>query len=104
MPVTPSLSPLIQATPTPSPTSAPHPNTTPTLVFPGYSHFILRPSRLFHDAFSFRTHTKPSPKHHPRDEVPQTYLPLALHRLQCSMDVPASAPSSSRRRHFLDRS
>src|SRR5258707_9121074 len=38
------------------------------------------------------------------DEIPQTDLPFAAHRLQHSTDVPASASPSSRRRHFLDHS
>src|SRR5258708_28978838 len=38
------------------------------------------------------------------DERPQTDLPFAAHRLQCSTDVLASASPSSSRRHFLVRS
>ena len=64
----------------------PTPEPALTLVLPGYSH----------EAFGLCTHTRPMPKHQHGDEVPQTDLPLALHRLQCSMDIPASTPSSSR--------
>src|SRR5260221_6615977 len=71
---------------------APVPEPALMLVLPGYSH----------KAFSLHTHTRPMPKHQHRDKVPQTDLPLALHHLQCSMDVPASAPSSLRQQCFLD--
>src|SRR5258708_10735189 len=71
---------------------APTPEPAPTLVLPGYSH----------EAFSLRTHTRPMPKHQHGDKVPQTDLPLVLHHLQCLMDIPASASSSSRQRCFLD--
>src|SRR5260221_14742493 len=70
---------------------APTPEPALMLVLPGYSH----------EAFGLCTHTRPTPKHQHRDEVPQTDLPLALHCLQCSMDIPAST-SSSRQRRFLD--
>src|SRR5258708_36168808 len=83
---------------------APVPEPALMLVLPGYSHFVLQVRHLSHKAFSLHTHTRPTPKHQHGDEVPQTDLPLVLHRLQCSTDVPASAPSSSRRQHFLDRS
>src|SRR5258708_10021632 len=78
------------------------PEPAPMLVLPGYSHFVLWVQHLSHEAFGLHTHTRPMPKHQHRDEVPQTDLPLALHHLQCLMDVPASAPSSSRQQHFLD--
>src|SRR5258705_157210 len=73
---------------------APAPEPTLTLVLPGY----------LHKAFGLHTHTRPMPKHQHGDKVPQTDLPLALHRLQCSMDVPASTSSSSRQQCFLDHS
>src|SRR5258708_33521191 len=71
---------------------APMPEPALTLVLPGYSH----------EAFSLHTHTRPTPKHQHGDKVPQTDLPLVLHHLQHSTDIPASASSSLRRQCFLD--
>src|SRR5258707_15575226 len=80
------------------------PEPTPTLVFPGYLHFILQAQHSSHKAFSLCTHTRPMPKHQHGDKVPQTDLPLVLHHLQHLTDIPASTTSSLRRRHFLDHS
>src|SRR5258708_5830435 len=40
---------------------APTPEPTPTLVLPGYSHFVLWAQHSSHEAFSLRTHTRPMP-------------------------------------------
>src|SRR5258708_1689325 len=61
-------------------------------------------ARVFTRGIRFAHTHKTYAKHQHRDEGPQTDLPLALHHLQCLTDVPASAPSSSRQRCFLDHS